>query len=111
MLQRDIQRVPGSGRTHTQDVKREPGEIDRAGRARQVENQANISIEQERLTEIMLDEREVGVIDEMRDVLSTAGQQVIDGDNPHAFAQQRIARVGADEACPSSDQSGFMCQG
>jgi hypothetical protein len=53
---------------------------------------------------------EAGVIDEVRDVVLVAGEEIVDAEDVVALRQQAFAKMRTQEAGPSGDQDSFHSQ-
>ena len=66
------------------------------------------SVDVDVVGDIVLDELEVGIPRQVRDVGDVAREQVVDADDRVAALQQRLGQVGTDEAgCAGDDDSLF----
>jgi hypothetical protein len=79
--------------------------VHRRGRAGQVVDRVHFHIERE--GHIVAHQLEVGVIEQRRDVVLGAGEEVIDTDHIMAIGQQALAQMRAEKAGAAGDQNPF----
>jgi hypothetical protein len=82
--------------------------MDRARGTGEVENP--IDFEKDRLRDIVSQKLESFTVKEMGDVISRAGEEVVETDNFMAVRDEALAKVRADEPCPASDENAFRLQ-
>ena len=82
--------------------------VDRAGRARPVQDHVDRAIHVDVVGDVVLDEHEVAA-GEMRDVREIAGQQVVDADDRAVAIEKLFGQMGADEAGGSRNDDAFVC--
>jgi hypothetical protein len=51
---------------------------------------------------------EAGIIEQMSDVSTTTGEEVVGANNVRALFYQCLAQMGAEKACPAGDQYAFI---
>ena len=66
------------------------------------------SLEKNKLGDVLLDEFEIRIAAEMRDVVHAAGDKIINADDPVATRQQQVGEVRAEKAGGAGDDGGFF---
>ena len=64
-----------------------------------------VDLEEERLGDVVPDKLELVVVEQMLDVLSPAGEEVVQADDVMAVRKKPLAEVGADEAGAAGDEN------
>ena len=100
----EAERLVRAQRADLQRRDRQLEVVDRAGRARPVQHQVDRAVDVDVVRDVVLHEHEVAP-GEVRDVVDAAGQQVVDADDGPAAVEERLGKVGADEACGAGDDS------
>ncbi len=65
-------------------------------------------IQEDKLGHVLLDELEIGVAAQVRDVIHRAGDKVVDADDLVPARQQQINQVGAQESRGAGDDGGGL---
>src|SRR5207249_69107 len=80
--------------------------INRAGGRGEVPDVIDGDIEENEFGDVLLDELEVGVAAQVRDVVHAAGDEVIYADDFVAARQQQVGEVGAEKTGGAGDDGG-----
>src|SRR6185437_11351814 len=80
--------------------------VDRARRAREVEDVVDALREEEGLGDVVVYEEEVLAVFQVLDVLQRARVEVVDADDAVALAQEEVAQMRPEEAGPAGNDRG-----
>ena len=84
-------------------VQRQAQVVDRAGRAREVEDEVDALLDEEGLGDVVVDEEELVAVVQMFDVLQRPRVEVVDADDAVALRQEVVAEMRPEEARPAGD--------
>ena len=87
----------GALRADLQRLQRQAEVVDRARRARQVEDEVDRLVDPDPVDDVLVQEREP-VVAQVLDVLERARLEVVDADHPVPLLEQVVAEMGAEEA-------------
>ena len=85
-------------------VQRQPQIVDRARGRGEVVDEVDRLLDEQRLGEVVLDERELRRADVV-DVLQRPGVEVVDADHPVAVGEQMVAQMRAEKSRPSRNDA------
>src|SRR5439155_3539432 len=102
---RETERVVRAVRADLQRVQRQPQVVDRARRTREVVDDIDRPLDLEVLGDVVVDEEEL-VGAEVLDVLQRGRLEVVYAEDPIALAEEEVAEVRSEEACPSGYDRG-----
>ena len=84
-------------------VQRQAQVVDRAGRAREVEDEVDALIDEEGRGDVVVDEEELVAVVQMFDVLQRPRVEVVDADDAVALLQEVVAEMRPEEAGPAGN--------
>ena len=80
----------------------------RAGGRSRVDNEIDRPVNHERQGDILPPELELRIAAQMRNIPLSTGQEIIQSEHAIAFAEQSVAKMGADETGGSGDDDGWQ---
>ena len=80
--------------------------MDRRGRAGEIVNLVDLQIERER--DVVPDHLEMFVIEQLLDVASSAGKEIIDTNHHCAISEQALAKMRAKKASAAGNKNAFL---
>ena len=87
---REPEHVVGPVRAHLERVQGQAVVVDRAGRARQVEDDVHRLLEEERFGEVVVDEAKVRAVPDVLDVLERPRVEVVDAHDSTSFGKKEV---------------------
>jgi hypothetical protein len=100
---RQVERVAGAGGADLERLERVREVLARARRARQVEHGVDGAVDGDARGDVVLDQREPGVVGEVRVVGRVAGEEVVDRDDLPLARAQQVAEVRTQEPRATGD--------
>ncbi len=94
--------------SHLERLNGELQVIDRAGRGCEMENQIHRARQIDELRHIMLDKVKIRIAAQVSDISQVPRQEVVQSHHLVAFGKETIRKVGAQKACGSGDDGGFL---
>ena len=108
----ESERLVGAERANLQGLDRELEIIDRAGWRGKMPDTIDPALEEKKLGDVLLDEFEMPVAGQVRNVIDAAGHQVVDGDDGMPFQKQIVHQVRSEKTSPAGhDGNGFRGTG
>ena len=105
MVLGQAERVVGAVGADLERVQRQPQVVDRRRGRGEVVDEVDRLVDEERLDDVLVQERELGHADVL-DVGERAGLEVVDADHAVPAAEELVAEVRAQETGPARDQAG-----
>ena len=105
---REPERVMRPERAHFQRRDRQLQVIDRAGRRREMENVIDLVLDQDVTRDVVLDESEILVPAQVRDVRRVPRDEVIDRNDSMTLGEQPVRQMRAEEPRSTRDHRNFL---
>src|SRR6185369_15867319 len=94
---RQTERLVRSQRSYLQSLNWQFQVVNRAGRRREMPDIIYRAIQKNKLSDILLDESKVPATSQVRDVVHTARDKIVDGDDFMASLQQQVHQLRAEK--------------
>ena len=104
---RQTERFVGAERTHFQRLNGQFQIVNRTGWRRKMPDVINRTIKEEELRNVLMDESEITVTGQMRDVIDIASDKIIYGNDLVVPLQKQFHQIGTQEPDPARDHRGW----